>query len=276
MEVNFNFTADKAQPIALSVHKHYRRAKKNVVVEERIEGAPYRPTLTVSGPNAATMYIDVHATAAVPRGLEDFARWCGARRDYAQVWLATSDQASIAGTVMTRLKEEGIGLILVSEEENLVYLLEARIPALMVTPEPNLAFGHKKGEVGELVERFNRGDRKASLQDMCELVEQQTDALARKAARKKVLNKAESDVAGMSWANQLDVLAALGAYTPGSTPLVTPTLKSDLDSFRGARNLIDHKVRTKKEKADREKQFTERMMTGPRLVAELLRLQRKV
>ena len=59
-------------------------------------------------------------------------------------------------------------------------------------------------------------------------------------------------------------------------PIVTGIFKNDLHSFRGARNLVDHKVRGKRDDVKRQKQFAERMMQGPRLVSELVSLQRKV
>jgi hypothetical protein len=64
--------------------------------------------------------------------------------------------------------------------------------------------------------------------------------------------------------------------SPGKSPIVGSTLKDDLHSFRGARNLLDHKVTNKREDTKRQQQFAERMMQGPRLVAELVSLNRKL
>ena len=54
-------------------------------------------------------------------------------------------------------------------------------------------------------------------------------------------------------------------------PLGFREAKARLHSFRGARNLVDHPVASKREEIKREKQFPERMMMGPRLIPNLCR-----
>jgi hypothetical protein len=49
-----------------------------------------------------------------------------------------------------------------------------------------------------------------------------------------------------------------------------------MHSFRNARNVIDHKVKSKRENAARERQFAERMIQGSRLAAELITIKRKI
>jgi hypothetical protein len=86
----------------------------------------------------------------------------------------------------------------------------------------------------------------------------------------------EAAIKAKDWSSQIDTLASKNAYNMGKDPIVSTTFKNDLHSFRGARNLVDHKVRGKRDDANRQKQFAERMMQGPRLVAELISLQRRV
>jgi len=83
-------------------------------------------------------------------------------------------------------------------------------------------------------------------------------------------------VQAKDWSEQIDTLGSFNAYNAGHQPVVDNTLKADLHSFRGARNLVDHKVHGKRAESKRQMQFAERMMQGPRLMAELLSLQRKV
>ena len=78
------------------------------------------------------------------------------------------------------------------------------------------------------------------------------------------------------WASQINELARGEAYNDSYLPIVKPTFKDDLHSFRGARNLVDHKVRSALEEKNRQKQFADRMMQGPRLVADLIALRRKI
>ncbi|MGH7249966.1 MAG: hypothetical protein ACREGC_03245, partial [Minisyncoccia bacterium] len=110
----------------------------------------------------------------------------------------------------------------------------------------------------------------------CEVVERETEELALRAVRKGWLTMNEAAIKGKDWSSQIDTLASPNACTAGRAPIVSTTFKNDLHSFRGARNLVDHKVRGKRDDANRQKQFAERMMQGPRLVAELISLKRRV
>ncbi len=78
------------------------------------------------------------------------------------------------------------------------------------------------------------------------------------------------------WSGQINELARREVYNGPHEPLIIPTLKDDLQSFRGARNLVDHKVRSAREDKLRQKQFAERMTQGPRLASDLLALKRRV
>ncbi len=108
------------------------------------------------------------------------------------------------------------------------------------------------------------------------LAERETADLARMAARKNMLQMNEAAIDNMDWSTQINMLASSKAYNPGFAPIVEDAFKTDLHSFRNARNLFDHKVNSRHEDKRRELQFAERMMQGPRLVAELVRLKRKI
>jgi len=83
-------------------------------------------------------------------------------------------------------------------------------------------------------------------------------------------------IAGMKFSDQINKLAAQDCYDSGRTPIIEENFKNDLHSFRGARNLIDHKTRSRREDARRQRQYTERMVQGPRIISEILGLQTKL
>jgi hypothetical protein len=139
-----------------------------------------------------------------------------------------------------------------------------------------LRFGECRAEVTNSVKKFNDVDRKDGLRDMCEIVERKTESLAIRAVRAGWVTMGEAAVRGMDWSTQINMLASINSYHPGKNPVIDQTMKDDLHSFRGARNLVDHKVPNKREDAKRQKQFAERMLQGPRLVSDLVALQRKV
>lgn len=185
-----------------------------------------------------------------------------------------SDAVLQAGT-LEEMRKDGVGLLVV-DEHAISESQKARNPALVVTPDPTLRFGDCKEEVVEAVKKFNDVDRKDGLRDMCEVVERETEGLALLAVRKGWLKMDERAIKRKDWSSQIDALSSNDAYTAGHDPTLSSTLKTDLHSFRGARNLVNHKVRGKRDDAKRQKQFAERMVQGPRLVAELVSLKRKV
>jgi hypothetical protein len=208
--------------------------------------------------------------------LEELAVWLSVERAYAQLYVAVSanDDSVLSGRMLGHMKRRGIGLLLVGDDVDVAF--EARNSALVVTAEPTLKFGSCSSDVKNALDRFNKGERKAGLRDMCELVERETNALARKLARKNWIDRDETTVDGFDFSNTINVIASSTRYLADRPPLVGQRLKDDLHSFRGARNLVDHPVKTKYAEAKRERQFPERMMMGPRLVAELVALKRRV
>ena len=182
--------------------------------------------------------------------------------------------------LLESIHEVGIQVPLsVFERDNRFVLLDGErrwrcARKLNLATVPVLALGSRAKAVKDQVARFNASDRKGALQSMCEIVEFETDKLVTKLARKGLISKTEGEVAKMDWATQINISASQTVHISGN-PLVSESLKTDLHSFRGARNLINHKVSSKRDEQKREQQFAERMLMGPRLTADLLSLQRK-
>ena len=103
-----------------------------------------------------------------------------------------------------------------------------------------------------------------------------TEEVGLAACRKGWLKMPEPDFKAKDWAGQINELARKEAYNSPRSPLISANLKDDLHSFRNARNLVDHKVQSRREDTKRQKQFAERMMQGARLVAELVSIKRKI
>lgn len=274
--MKFIVTPEEAQAPALAVARLLR--KRGMTVKAEIEawpGSPYRTTL-VARQARFCILVEAQGVLNYGKALKELATRLAAQRYYAELYLATVSEAVLQAGILGEMKRDGVGLLVVDESGIVVESQKARNPALVVTPEPTLKYGDCKHEVAEAMKKFNDVDRKDGLRDMCEIVERETEELALRAVKKSWLTLNEQAIKDKDWSSQIDTLASENAFNPGKDPIVTPTFKNDLHSFRGARNLVDHKVRGKREDTKRQKQFAERMMQGPRLVAELVSLQRRV
>jgi len=274
--MKFNFTPDEAQPAAKAVARYLKRKQMRVSVEVAAwQDAPLRTTLVGRLTGLITL-VEVQGALNYNKPLKDLAIWIAARRYNAELSIAVPSEATMQAGVLDELRRDGIGLLVVEEEGGVSQSIKAKNPALIVTPDPSLKFGKCKQEVLGAVTKFNDVDRKDGLRDMCELVERETESLAVLAIRKGLLVMSESVIKGQDWSSQINTLASARAYNPGHTPLVDTKLSADMHSFRGARNLVDHKVRTRRDDKRRQMQFAERMMQGPRLIAEIMTLQRRL
>jgi hypothetical protein len=273
--MDFLITPEEAQTTARAVASHLQGAKFKVSVETSVDDdLRFRPTLHAER-DGLLVLVEAQGQPSYTKSMRELATWATLHRKYCRIYIATSVEARLSGQLLKDTKRAGVGIMIVDEEGVVGIDKEARNPALIVTPEPTLKLAHRKTRVHELVEQFNDGHRKAALHDMCELVEDETEVLIVKAARASIILKSESEVERMDWSTQINVLASAELYVKRKTPLLSQPLKDDLQSFKGARNLLKHKVRTKKDEQKRERQFAERMMMGPRLVADLIPLQRK-
>ena len=273
--MRFIFTPEEAQKTAIVVARHLGRMMSVQIEKALTENAPYRTTLLGEAHGMKTL-VDAQGAVNYHRELRQLSSWLLANRIYGELYIATSQQSGLIAGVLQDMQRDGVGLIVVDGEGRLSYLHRARNPALVVTPEPTLKYGTCKAEVAESLRKFNEVDRKDGLRDMCEIVERETEKLALLAVRRGLLKMSEQDIKAKDWSSQINTLASSNAYSASATPIVGPELKDDLHSFTRGRNLVDHKVRGKREEAKRQRQYAERMMQGPRLVAELVALQRRL
>ncbi|HVM62703.1 MAG TPA: hypothetical protein VMV72_17710 [Verrucomicrobiae bacterium] len=271
----FNFTPDEARAIALAVAKHCQRRGMKVRVEcAPWSAAPYRPTL-FGQKGGLSVIVEAQGTLDYHKALKEFASWLAVNRCYAEFALATTNDATTKTGVLEELRRDGVGLLIIGDDGQVSESIRPRNSALVVTPDPTLRYGECKTEVMSALTKFNSVDRKDGLRDMCELVERETEKLGLLAINKGLLRLTAVAFTTQDWSGQINTLASPNAYNAGRQPIVSDLFKTDLHSFRGARNLVDHKVRGKRDDVRREKQFPERMMQGPRLVAELVYLQRR-
>lgn len=274
--MKFAFTPEEAQEIARLVHAQMRRAGYKVAIEAPYSrDAPYRTTL-IARQGQLTKLIEAQGHLDFHRELENFSRWLAAGRQYIELYIATLEESAVPAVVLQGVRREGVGILIAGGDGKIHILEKARNPALQVTPDPTLRYGDCRMEVRQAVEKFNQTDRKDGLRDLCEIVERETEELALRASRRGLLKMDENAIRTMDWSSQINTLASVNAYNTGTVPLFTPGMRDDMHSFTRGRNLVDHKVRGKKENAGRERQFAERMMQGPRLLAELVALQRKL
>ncbi len=275
--MRFQFTPDEAQAIAEKMASELKADGFVIYPEWPIsEGAPYRTTLLATK-SGFVVLVEAQASVAYGEPLRRLAQHLAATRANCELRIATVLGSSVSVHTLSDLGRDGVGLVAVDTEGRVPseMVRAARNPALMITPDPSLKYGPHRGRVHALVQQFNGGDRKGALRDMYELVEGLTDDLARAAARNGHVSVTESAVEKMSWSQQIDTLASPNQAAPGKAPLVPDSLKGDLHSFRGGRNILDHKARGKREEIKRQHQFGDRIMTGARLVAEITSIRRR-
>jgi hypothetical protein len=274
--MRFDFTPEEAQPTAEAIVKHLQRMKISVSVEASAwPEAPLRTTLLAKRAGVF-MLIEVQSVLNYSGTLKTLANWIAAKRHNAELSMAVPSEANLKAGIIEELKSDGVGLWVVAESGSVQEAVAPKNPALIVNPEPALKYGKCKQEVNEAIRKFNEVNRKDGLRDMCELVERETEALAVLSAKTGRLKMSAADVVKQDWSSQINTLASPNAYHPGVVPIIDDKLKTDMHSFRGARNLIDHKAKNKQADLKRQMQFAERMMQGPRLIAELMTLQRKI
>jgi hypothetical protein len=274
--MKFQITPDEAQKPATAVIKFFKKKKMKVKIERAAwEDAPYRTTV-VAEHAGLKILVEAQGVLSYGRSLQDLASWLGANRHYAEFYIATTTDASIEVGASHQMKKEGVGLLIIRDDGSIDVHHRPRNHALIIAPDPTLRLGPVKQEVLSAISKFNDSDRKDGLRDMCEVVERLTEEVGVAACRKGHLKVPEGPFRAKDWASQINELARPEAYNAPHSVIVSTNLKDDLHSFRGARNLIDHKARSLRDDKRRQGQFAERMMQGPRLAAELLSLRRKI
>ena len=274
--MTFLTTPEEAQSTATAVSLALAARGMRVAIEKPLsDEAPYRTTL-IARDGPLPLLIEAQGRPSYSDEMRELVLWTHASRTYCEVYTAMSDAVEMSMRLSERLRRDGVGILLVTEDGNVVVHRVARNPELMITVDSGLALGPIRAEIREIVDRFNDGDRKAALREMTDIVDRETKVLALKAADKGVIGVPSTKVAAMDWSSTINTLASSNSYQPGIAPLVPQQLKDDLQSFRGARNLVDHPALTHVQDVRRQRQYPERMMMGARLTAELLSLRRRL
>lgn len=274
--IQFVFTPDEAQEAASAIISYLRSQGWATQVERALDvEAPYRTTI-IGRLTKTHILVEAQGAPNYHKGLRELTGWLAKRRIDSELYLAIPEEASVPASTLREIRGDGVGLLIVDADNSVTEFLSAKNPILMISLDESLALGECRSDVVKAYHEFNQGNRKAALREVCEIVEREVAALASKAARLSTLTKTVSQVSAMTFSSQIDVLEAQTAYAPGKSALVDPTLKGDLHSFRSARNLVDHPAKTKRDQLKRERQMPERMLMGPRLVAEVLRAKRQV
>ena len=274
--MTFEVTPEEAQRPAMAMIDYFEAQGMTVMVEKPAwPNAPYRTTM-VGKKAGLFVLVEAQGSLNYGRSLKELVSWLVKNRQYAEMYLATASEAIVQAGVLQEMKVDGVGLFVVSEDGAVTEQHRARNHALIITPDPTLAFGTWKKSIRQAVQKFNDTDRQDGLRDMCEIVERLTDEVGIAACRKGWLKTPEAILKTKDWAGQINELARNEVYHPAHSPVISPSLKDDLHSFRGSRNLIDHKVSSQREYNKRQQQFAERMMQGPRLAAELVSIMRKI
>lgn len=274
--MKFQITPDEAHKPATAVIRHFKKKKMSVKIERAAwDDAPYRTTV-VAERRGLKILIEAQGVLNYGRSLQDLASWLGSNRHYAEFYIATTRDATIEVGASHQMKKDGVGLLIVDDDGSVEVHHRPRNSALVITPDPTLSLGPIRAEVLSAISKFNDFDRKDGLRDMCEVVERLTEEVGVAACRKGHLKIPEEPFRNKDWASQINELARPEAYNVPHKVILNSSLKDDLQSFRGGRNLVDHKARSLREDKKRQGQFADRMMQGPRLAAELLALRRKV
>lgn len=275
--MDFEFTPDEAQSTAEAVVAHLNKEATKVEVEVGVDPSmPFRPTITATE-SGRWIFVEAQRKPRYSTNIEKLVYWTLVGRINCEVFIAVPVEAQLSGRFLTKVRAHGVGLFIVHEDGTVEKHRDASNPALHVTPDPGLALGSRKRDVLDAVEKFNGGQRKNGLQDLIEIVEGETDLLLKRLVTKRwITSKTLEQVGTMDWSDQINVAASKSVHVSGREPVVDANLKDDLHSFRGARNLLNHKATTAPQRRKREQQFAERMMQGPRLTADLLRAKKLV
>lgn len=274
--MNFFITPEEAQPCAERLLEHLRSEGGKLVIEQAVwDDSPYRTTLYKKVGEELIFY-EVQGHLSFHHRLQNFAQWLAARRHSAELYLVAEASSATTAQLFSELQRHGVGLMLLCDDGHFDCPILAKNPALQVTPDPRLRLGTKKHEVMTYVEKFNNGQRKDGLRDLCEMVERETEMVLVKAVDKGWITLTKNDIQSKDWSDQINALGSGKIMTAGRNALVDSKMKDDLHSFRGGRNLVDHKTKSKREEQRRQRQFAERMLMGTRLISELTELRRRI
>lgn len=225
--------------------------------------APLTTVVLATKGHEPTWLIEPQARPSYGTHVSRLSSWLRAERAHACLSIATTPDGHVSGAMLSSLKSDGVGLLIV-DSDTFSVSMKCVAPALIVHLDPGVRLGRHATKVSSFIEDFNGGNRIGAVRDICEFVEGETGKLIHKARRKGVVTKTEAQIDTYNWSTQIDVLTSAG--------VIDTTTKADLHSFRGARNLVDHPARSRSDALARARQLGERMLMGARLSGDLLRV----
>ena len=283
--MKYIYTPEEVRTIANALFRFMQHQGFNVLIEKPFsEDAPCATTLMATK-GSLTILLEAQQRLICDQYIKDLSHWLNLNRLNAELFIiADRNTVSLSGDFLKQLNQTGVGLILVEDDLQPTIGRLPKNPALIISPEPTLKFGPYEKKVKVCLTKFNspcsflsdHDFRRDAARDMCEMVEELTEKLAIYAVKKKHITLTEKDIMDKDWAGQINTLGSHNACSPGKNVVINDLLKTDLHSFRGIRNLLDHKTRSRTQEIDRQQQLAERMMMGPRLIDRLVKIKRRI
>jgi hypothetical protein len=273
--MDFELTPIEAQALAKALVELLPKGEIGVSVEKAIDpDAPYRTTLIAPGAICPQL-IEVQATPAFNDSLRILVGHLAQRRTNCEFYIATGIDASLSAKMLHECGKWGVGLILIEDGKGLHWNRPATNHAYVVSADPTLKYGRLNNAVTLLFVKFNGGQRKDAFRDFCELFEQLVGAVLDRALARGHLKPTitQQVLDGMDLNGKIDTLFSANAWI-NTNHLTDNKLKADLHSFRGARNLVDHPVKTVAANRSRQQQLVERMPMAARLLSVLITFER--
>lgn len=276
--MKYIYTPEEAQPIANLVSAYLNKHKFNVNSEQPIEpSASYRTTL-IGVKGKLSVLVEAQHSPEISNSFREFALWLRGSDYCAELFISTNRRAVFPGPFLKEIEDLGVGLLIIEDDGTIKFDRESCNPAFTVKTDPSLCFGKYKSVTKSYLKKFNQpssyfsntNPRKDALRDLCELVEELTEKLLVLLSRKKIVSKNKVEIEGMDWANQINALRSNNVYNTGNDFAISGPQQTELHSFRDARNLFDHNVRSKREELQRQRKFADKMLLGIRLTSELV------
>jgi len=272
--MTFKLTPEEAQPLVNRIAKFYIKKGHVVKIEKPISfNAPYTPTI-IAKKNHLQILIEVQSRLNYSDSIKSLAGWMAINRMCCELYLALEFDAVLSGAHLSESRKDGVGILLVKDKDVESYQ-KAKNHALIVNLDPSFKFGKFASAVHQSIKKFNEVDRKDGLRDLCEIFETAIEELGLKLCKKnKFKSLDEKGFKRKTLEEQINILSTNNAYLSGIA-MIEESLKTDLHSFRNARNLLDHKV-SKSNELKRLRLCVDKMLQGARLIDDLEKLKRQV
>lgn len=259
--------------LASEVENHYRASGYKVTRDQPLwDDAPVVAIRAQKG--SEDLLLELRQKPDLPNYLHTFVHQAIAREEPAALAVAVAgtdgeddDPAqSVSFAELRRLRALGVGLIEVGSEG--VVVIERAVPFSARTVVPRKLRGD--ATIADIAAKFNRGDSLDAVRDLVVHVEGVVTDIAARAAKRGVINCTEPELLAMhDLSNVIDMLATPNYRTRPQHRVIPIDLKTDLHSFRTARNLAQHAPRNRQQRQRRDRQLKERMDNGFRLCEEL-------